>query len=165
MIRIALLIIITTAIHAAPPPQRLARSVPPEIAAMVASNAPPGAVIRYRYHRAKPFDPARRYKSGDVVIAPDGTPHIALHDVFPANDPPALLVEPLLQMQGRDGSPNRLSSHVVAPADNPPAGYFRAINKSLTIKVRTHIAAHGPRERSVRERPRSAIFRPEALHE
>ena len=119
------IIAITITSLAAPPPQRLARTIPPEIVAMIASNAPPGAHIRYRYHRALPYDPTKAYDPGVVVIAPDGTAHISTGPV-----PPAvvheLVIEPLLLSTA-------LSAPTAAPAADdtttiPPATHFRQVN-------------------------------------
>lgn len=99
-----------------PQPPRLARSLPPEVIAMVASNAPAHARIRIRYYRAMPYDPARGYKPGDVVLNADGRPYIAVVPVFPVIVQ-KFRVEALL----RDDS--------ATPIHVPPAWLFREINQ------------------------------------
>lgn len=124
-----LLLTATTAL-AGPPPQRLARTIPPEIVAMIASNAPPGAHIRYRYHRALPYDPTKAYDTGVVVLAPDGSAHISTGPV-PAAMAKNLTVEPLLR--GVIASaPAALPS--ATPTNQPPATHFRQVNGAPAVK-------------------------------
>ena len=118
------LLLIATTASAAPPPQRLARTIPPEIVAMVASNAPPGAHISYRFHRAIPFSNDRSYRAGDVVILPDGTAYIAIMNVFRSSS--SFAVEPLLK------TPETITKTTSSVNDATPSpAFFRAINPPI----------------------------------